>query len=93
MKKLLFLVSLILSANSFAQKTKNKGTINLRVNDLFKGMKFAFNSSSPFIQNGKFHWESQTAYIGFNYKFGQGKNKAKQRRQRDDNIKESGAGF
>lgn len=71
----------------------NKGTINLRVNDLFKGMKFAFNSSSPFIQNGKFHWESQTAYIGFNYKFGQGKNKAKQRRQRDDNIKESGAGF
>ena len=71
----------------------NKGTINLRVNDLFKGMKFAFNSSSPFIQNGKFHWESQTAYIGFNYKFGQGKNKAKQRRQLDDNIKESGAGF
>jgi len=70
-----------------------KGSINFRVNDLFKGMKFAFNSDNPFNQNGKFNWESQTAYIGFNYKFGSGKNKAKQRRQRDDNIKEGGGGF
>ena len=72
---------------------KGKGTINLRVNDIFKGMKFAFNSSSPFVQNGRFNWESQTAYLGFNYRFGNGKNKAKRRRQRDDNTKQSGGGF
>jgi hypothetical protein len=72
---------------------KEKGNINFRVNDLFKGMKFAFNSASPFVQNGKFNWESQTAYLGFNYRFGSGKNKAKKRRQRDDNIKDDGAGF
>lgn len=72
---------------------KGKGTINLRVNDIFKGMKFAFDSSSPFVQNGKFNWESQTAYLGFNYRFGNGKNKAKRRRQRDDNTKQSGGGF
>ncbi|AUC85040.1 TonB-dependent receptor [Polaribacter sp. ALD11] len=70
-----------------------KGTINFRVNDIFKGMKFAFNSSSPFVQNGRFNWESQTAYLGFNYRFGSGKNKAKRRRQRDDNTKESGGAF
>tara|TARA_B110000091_G_scaffold213304_1_gene262259 strand:- start:1351 stop:1758 length:408 start_codon:yes stop_codon:yes gene_type:complete len=70
-----------------------KGSINFRVNDIFRGMKFAFNSERPFTQNGQFNWESQTAYIGFNYKFGSGKNKAKQRRQRDDNIKEDGGGF
>ncbi|WP_339662389.1 TonB-dependent receptor [uncultured Polaribacter sp.] len=70
-----------------------KGSINFRVNDIFQGMKFAFNSSSPFVQNGQFNWESRTAYLGFNYRFGNGKNKAKQRRQRDDNIKEGGAGF
>ena len=70
-----------------------KGTVTFRVNDIFKGMKFAFDSSTPFAQNGKFNWESQTAYLGFNYRFGSGKNKAIQRRQRDDNIKEGGAGF
>ncbi|MGJ8744723.1 TonB-dependent receptor domain-containing protein [Polaribacter sp.] len=72
---------------------KGKGTINFRVNDIFKGMKFAFNSSSPFVQNGKFNWESQTAYLGFNYRFGSGKNKAKSRRQRDDNTKQNSGGF
>ncbi len=72
---------------------KGKGTINFRVNDIFKGMKFAFNSSSPFVQNGRFNWESQTAYLGFNYRFGSGKNKAKRRRQRDNNEKQNGGGF
>ena len=72
---------------------KGKGTVSLRVNDIFKGMKFAFNSSSPFVQNGKFNWESQTTYLGFNYRFGSGKNKAKRRRQRDNNTKQSGGGF
>jgi outer membrane receptor protein involved in Fe transport len=72
---------------------KGKGTINFRVNDIFKGMKFAFNSTNPYTQNGKFNWESQTAYLGFNYKFGGGKNKAKRRRNRDNNEKDGGGGF
>ena len=72
---------------------EGKGTINFRVNDIFKGMKFAFDAETPFAQNGKFNWESQTAYLGFNYKFGSGKNKAKRRRQRDSNEKQSGGGF
>ncbi len=72
---------------------KGKGSINFRVNDIFQGMKFAFNSETPFVQNGRFNWESRTAYLGFNYRFGSGKNKAKQRRQRDDNTKQGGAGF
>ena len=72
---------------------KGKGTVSFRVNDIFRGMKFAFNSSSPFVQNGKFNWESRTAYLGFNYRFGSGKNKAKRRRQRDDNTKQNSGGF
>jgi outer membrane receptor protein involved in Fe transport len=70
-----------------------KGSINFRVNDIFKGMKFAFNSTSPFVQDGQFNWESRSIYLGFNYRFGSGKNKAKQRRNRDDNTKQGGAGF
>lgn len=72
---------------------KGKGNLTFRVNDIFQGMKFKFNSSVPFTQNGQFNWESRTAYIGFNYRFGGGKNKAKQRRRRDNNEKQGGGGF
>jgi outer membrane receptor protein involved in Fe transport len=72
---------------------KGKGTVNLRFNDIFQGMKFAFNSKNPFVQNGRFQWESRTTYLGFNYRFGGGKNKAKQRRRRDNNEKQGGGGF
>ena len=75
------------------QVLKGKGTINLRFNDIFRGMKFAFNSSNPFVQNGQFNWESRTTYLGFNYRFGGGKNKAKSRRRRDNREKQGGGGF
>ena len=70
-----------------------KVSINFRVNDIFKGIKFAFNGKPLFVQNGQLNWESRTAYLGFNYRFGSGKNKAKQRRSRDNNTKEGNAGF
>tara|TARA_R110002073_G_scaffold15953_3_gene62156 strand:+ start:22995 stop:25451 length:2457 start_codon:yes stop_codon:yes gene_type:complete len=72
---------------------KGQGTINLRTNDIFRGMKFKFNSTNPFVQNGKFQWESRTTYLGFNYRFGGGKNRAKSRRRRDSNEKQGGGGF
>ncbi len=71
---------------------EGKGNITFRVNDIFNTMKFQFNTANPFVQNGRFRWESRTAYLGFNYRFGSGKNKAKSRRQRDKNEK-SGGGF
>lgn len=72
---------------------KRKGNLTFRVNDIFNTMRFKFNSSTPFVQNGRFKWESRTAYIGFNYRFGGGKNRAKSRRQRDNNEKQGGGGF
>ncbi|CAL2090546.1 TonB-dependent receptor domain-containing protein [Tenacibaculum sp. 190524A02b] len=72
---------------------KGKGNITFRVNDIFNTMKFQFNSTNPFTQNGRFKWESRTTYIGFNYRFGGGKNKAKSRRRRDSNEKQGGGGF
>jgi len=70
-----------------------KGTVNFRVNDIFRGMRFQFESENPFVQNGKFFWESRTAFLGFNYRFGGGKNRAKSRRRRDNNDKQGGGGF
>ena len=72
---------------------KGKGNITFRVNDIFKGMKFAFDSTNPYVQSGQFNWESRTAYLGFNYRFGGGKNKAKRRRNRDNNEKSGSGGF
>lgn len=69
------------------------GTISLRVNDIFEGMKFAFESVNPYPSNGQFNWESRTAYLGFMYKFGKGKNKAKSRKSRDNNETQGGGGF
>ncbi len=72
---------------------KGKGTISLRVNDIFEGMKFKFDSENPYPSSGEFNWESRTAYIGFMYRFGGGKNKAKRRKARDNNETSGGGGF
>ena len=72
---------------------KGKGTLTFRVNDIFEGMKFKFDSKVPYNQEGEFHWESRTAYLGFSYRFGNGKNKAKRRKQRDSQETQGGGGF
>ena len=72
---------------------KGSGTITSRFNDVFNTMNFAFNGSKPRLANGQFNWESQTAYIGFNYRFGTGKNKALNRKQRDKNETQGSSGF
>jgi outer membrane receptor protein involved in Fe transport len=72
---------------------KGKGTVSFRVNDIFKGMKFKFESENPYPSKGQFNWESRTAYVGFMYRFGGGKNKAKNRKRRDTNEKQDSGGF
>lgn len=72
---------------------KGSGTITARVSDLFDSMHFAFDATRPKVQTGEFHWESQTAYVGFNYRFGTGKNKAIQRKARDKNETQGSGGF
>ena len=72
---------------------KGKGTISARVSDIFNSMQFAFEGSKPYRQEGEFNWESQSAYIGFNYRFGGGKNRALQRKRRDNNETQGGGGM
>lgn len=80
-------------AGSSLTVLKGNGTITARVSDLFDSMHFAFDASKPKVQTGEFHWESQTAYVGFNYRFGTGKNKAIQRKERDKNETQGSGGF
>ncbi len=72
---------------------KGKGTFSLNFNDVFNTMRFQFDSTSPYRQNGRFNWESQNLYTGLSYRFGSGKNRAKQRKRRDNNTKQSGGGI
>tara|TARA_R110002020_G_scaffold129819_2_gene290430 strand:+ start:21574 stop:24024 length:2451 start_codon:yes stop_codon:yes gene_type:complete len=75
---------------SFAE---GKGTFSLNFNDVFNTMRFAFDSDTPYAQNGKFTWESQSVYAGLSYQFGSGKNRSAQRKNRDSNTKEGGGGI
>ena len=71
----------------------NKMSISLRFNDIFDTMEYGFDSLNPYPQVGKFKWESQTVYFGINYRFGGGKNRALQRKYREDNTKQGGGMF
>lgn len=72
---------------------KGKGTVSARVSDIFNSMNFSFEGTKPYRQEGEFNWESQSVYLGFNYRFGGGKNSALQRKRRDNNEKQGGGGM
>ncbi len=69
---------------------KGQGTLSARVGDIFNTMKFSFDGDLPYAQQGSFNWESRTVYLGFNYRFGGGKNAALIRKQRDKNETQGG---
>lgn len=71
----------------------NKATVSVRWNDIFYTQRFRFEGDNPYPQTGQFQWESQSVYIGLNYMFGAGKNRAMERRQREDNTKQGGGMF
>lgn len=71
----------------------NKASLSLRFNDMFKTMRYAFDARNPYAQQGEFRWESRSLFMSFNYRFGAGKNRALQRKQRDDNTKQDGGGL
>jgi len=71
----------------------NKMSISVRFNDMFNTMRYRFDAVNPYPQHGEFRWESQTIYMALNYRFGGGKNRALERRQRDDNTKQSSGGM
>ena len=75
---------------SFAQ---GKGTFSINFNDVFNTMRFAFDADNPYVQNGQFNWESQTVFAGLSYNFGSGKNRALNRKRRDDNTKKGSGGI
>ena len=71
----------------------NSASLSVRVNDIFNTMKAGFVGDSPYPQKGEFTWESQSLFVGLQYNFGTAKNKAAQRKQRENNEVQSSGGF
>jgi hypothetical protein len=64
----------------------DKASLSVNVNDIFDTMSQKISTTRPIPQKGSFMPDTQTVYAGFSYRFGGGKNKALQRKQRDDNT-------
>ncbi len=71
----------------------DKASLSLNINDIFDTQEFTFTTDVPYSQKGNFKGDSQTVYLGFSYRFGGGKNKALDRKQRDDNTNSGGGIF
>jgi outer membrane receptor protein involved in Fe transport len=67
---------------------KGKGSVSLNYNDIFNTMKFRFKGTKPYVQEGEFNWESNTVYLGINYRFGSTHFSAKSRKKRANDEKE-----
>ena len=67
---------------------KGKGSVSLNYNDIFNTMKFRFKGTKPYFQEGEFNWESNTVYLGINYRFGSTQFSAKSRKKRANDEKE-----
>lgn len=72
---------------------RKKGTISLRMNDIFNTMKFQFESTNFYPSKGGFKWESRTVYVGYAHNFGRSDFKARKRKNRDSGEFSSGGGF
>uniref|UniRef100_UPI00404AA798 outer membrane beta-barrel protein n=2 Tax=Gelidibacter sp. TaxID=2018083 RepID=UPI00404AA798 len=68
-------------------------TFSFNYNDIFNTMKFQFEGERPFPTVGEFNWESNTWNVSISYRFGGGKYRALQRKQRDANETQGGGGF
>lgn len=68
------------------------GAITLRGTDIFDGYKLNFAATNPFPQTGHYTLEYSAVYLGFSYDFGNGKNRSRNRKYRENNETQSSGG-
>lgn len=72
---------------------ENRASFSLSYNDIFNTMYAQFDGARPYVQRGRFNWESQQVSGQLSYRFGGGKYRAKSRKQRDKDVQEGGGLF
>lgn len=71
----------------------DRATFSFNYNDIFKTMSARFEGDTPYAQKGEIHWESNSWNVGLSYRFGGGKFKSIQRKQRNQKDDSNGGGF
>lgn len=71
----------------------DQATLSINFNDVFNTQQFKYKNGRPLAQNGKFKGESQNVYLGFSYRFGDGKMQRSQRKARKSDELEGGGMF
>src|SRR5699024_3113326 len=71
----------------------DQATLSLNFNDIFNTQQFRFDNGRPLAQEGRFQGDSQTVYLGFSYRFGDGKSQRSQRKNRRSDELEGGGMF
>lgn len=70
-----------------------RATFSFNYSDIFNTMNFEFEGDRPQPSVGQFNWESNSWNVAISYRFGGGKYRALQRKQRDSNEKSGSGGF
>ncbi|ARV16784.1 TonB-dependent receptor domain-containing protein [Polaribacter sp. SA4-12] len=82
----------VINAAAQLSVLKGNGAISLRGTDIFDGYKLDFSATNPFTQTGEFTLEYSSVYLGFSYNFGGGKNRARNRKHRENNETQGSGG-
>ena len=65
---------------------KDKASLSVNFNDIFNTNEQNITTDRPYEQTAYFNPDTQQINVGFSYRFGGGKNRALERKQRDDNL-------
>jgi outer membrane receptor protein involved in Fe transport len=82
----------VINAAAQLSVLKGNGAISIRGTDIFDGYKLDFSATNPFTQTGKYTLEYSSVYLGFSYDFGGGKNRARNRKYRENNETQGSGG-
>jgi outer membrane receptor protein involved in Fe transport len=82
----------VINAAAQLSVLKENGAISLRGTDIFDSYKLDFSATNPFPQTGKYTLEYSSVYLGFSYNFGGGKNRARNRKYRENNETQGSGG-
>ena len=72
---------------------KDKASLSINFNDIFNTNEQHITTDRPVPQTAYFNPDSQQINVAFSYRFGGGKNRALERKQRDDNTANGGGMF
>ncbi len=83
---------LLINTSARLSVLKGNGSLSIRGTDIFNGYILDFSATNPFPQTGNYTLEYSSIYVGFSYNFGNGKNRERDRKYRENNETQGSGG-